>query len=175
MPKTSCLIPICMRQRFNGAAGRLQFSFDGSVAANPGVMLNHEQYEQRWATLRAGLVRPFDFNCEAGCQCVKFSANPSAAAVPVPIVLAEWDSGGKISKWEVVGVTVDIWIGTCALAGSTIRIGDAAWQQVNDIAPGPGFSSALAGSGGGHKKAGRKKKKATKRPTRKAKASRGRR
>jgi hypothetical protein len=113
--------------------------------------------------MRAGLARPIDVNCESGCRCVKWGNAPTIPNQPVPITLNQWQTpNGDVCLWAVSGVLLDTWIGTCALAGSRIRIGDGPWREVNEIAPGPGFSSALAPPSGGHKKSGGKKKKKAK-------------
>ena len=162
MPKTYCAPPICMRHRFNVAGAALQFSLGGILPGIPvNALPNFADYDAQWRKTRAGLLQPIDVNCDADCRCVKFGANPQIANQPVPIVLAEWQTmDGKTARWEVTGVTVDISIGLCAVAGGKIRIGEGPWQNVNDIAPTHGFASA-AGSGG--KKGGKKKKKSKKR------------
>jgi hypothetical protein len=177
MPKTTCLMPICMRHRFNVAGATVTFTINGNVPGGTPVnqLPGYADYLKQWNDMRPNFMRPIDIDCETGCRCVKFGNNPTIPNQPAPITLNEWETpNGDKCKWAVSGVLLDTWIGTCALAGGKIRIGDGPWQNVNDIAPGTGFSSALP-SGGGHKSGGKKKKKATKRPARKAKASRGRR
>ncbi len=175
MPKTHCLQPLCLRHGFNVANAVVRFTFNGTPPAIPVANLpNYDDYVRQWQGLRPQFLRPIDLDCEPGCRCVKFGNAPTIPNQPAPITLAEWDSpDGSKSRWEVTGVTLDTWIGHCAPAGSRIRIGEGPWQQVDDVAPGPGFSSALSGSGG-HKKSGGKKKKKAKR-VKPAKASRRRR
>ncbi len=176
MPKSFCAPPICIRHKFNVAGAALQFSIGGVV---PGAAVNalpdFNDYNAQWQKMRAGLLQPVDLNCDADCRCVKFPGGPQIANQAVPITLAEWQTmDGKTAKWEVTGVTVDISFGTCAMAGTKIKIGDGPWQNVSDIAPSQGFGPA-SGSGGSHESGGKKKKKKkAKRGTRGAKASRRR-
>ena len=177
MPKTSCYMPLCMRHRFNVGGASVTFTINGNVPGGTPVnqLPGYDDYVKQWNGMRPNFMRPIDVDCETGCRCVKWGNNPTIPNQPAPITLNEWETpNGDKCRWGVTGVTMDTWIGTCALAGSKIRIGDGPWQDVNDIAPGTGFSSALPASGGGsgHKSGGKKKKKA-KRPKR-AKASRRR-
>ena len=175
MPKTHCLQPICLRHRFNVANAVVRYAINGTApGAAVNTLPNYDEYMQQWQRMRPQFLRPIDLDCETGCRCVKFGNNPTIPNQPAPITLNEWKTpDGAVCRWEVTGVTMDTWIGQCAPPGSRIRIGDGPWRKVSDIAPGPGFSSALP-SGSGHKKSGGKKKKKSKRQKR-ARATRRRR
>jgi hypothetical protein len=161
MPKTFCAPPLCMRYKFDTTAAALQFSLGPQVVTGAAVnnLPEFADYNKQFQKLKADLVKPVDFNCDDDCRCVKFSKDPVIKNSPVPHVLNEWQTpDGKTVKWEVTGLTADIWMGNCLPAGSEVKIGNGPWQQVKDAAPSTGFGPASTG-GGGHK-GGKKKKKA---------------
>jgi hypothetical protein len=156
MPKGFCAPPLCLRHRFNLGAAAIRFTIDGTA---PGAAVNtlpdFADYNAQWQKIRAGLLRPIDVNCDTDCRCVSFGANPTIPNQPAPITLGEWETmDGRKVRWEVAGVTVDIWIGHCVPAAGKVKVGDGPWKPATDYPRGFGTGSS---SGGKKKKKGKSK------------------